>query len=895
MRRMMAWLKKTGRGFRALVSNRAVESELDDELEFHLDMLRRQFEERGMDPKEALRAARREFGGVDQVKETIRGRRSFHWLDDLRRDAALALRSVRARPGFTVIVVVTLGLGIGANTAIFSVVNSVLLQPLPNEAGDRLVHITQAAPGINQNNLSFSVHEVEAFRAQTETLESVVEFHGMTFNLIGEGEPEEVNTGVVSWDFFEAMGMTPVLGRGFTRDEEAGLGGRVLVFSHEYWRDRFGSDPEVVGRQFEMNDQIHTVVGVLPPAARYPSGFDVYMPISHCPIRSSDGFEQNRNARMMTVMGRMRPDVTLEQVATESRTIAGRLAADEPQVYRPDETGYSASATMMKEELVGNARPTLLVLMAATLFVLLISCANVASLMLARLDRRSQEMSLRTALGARRGRLLRQLLTEGVILSAFGGVLGLLLAYGGLELLRGFAMQFTPRASEVVIDLWVLAFTLSISVATGVVFGLLPAISQHPSPGAALREAGVKTGSSSRHALQSTLVVAQIAASFILLVGAGLLTRSFVKLQNVDAGYEAENVFTARVSYPTGGRYSGNWALQDQLWTQVLEEVRAIPGVLSAGVGNLVPLTGGFAFGTQWQVEGQPRAPNDNIQAFYRIATDDYFETLGIPLVGGRTFDGDDVRDGVPVAVVNQTFADSYFPSNDVIGRRILRCQGTSCDSDNALTVVGVVGDVRFRGLEQEAGPEVYQSALQAPIYGTTLAIRNQTSGLDLGRAVSTIVHRIDPELPVEDIRTLDQVRAESLAPRRLTLTLMGLLAAAALLVTLSGVFGLMAYVVAGRRRELAIRMALGAARTQVMGLIVKRALLMIAAGLVLGAVGSPVLSNALSALLWGVESTDPLTLLGVAVLLALAGLAACYLPARQAAHVSPAVPLRSD
>ena len=895
MNGLMAWFKKLGRGVAALISKGNAESELDDELDFHLEMLQSQFERQGMSPDAALRAARREFGGVDQVKETIRGRRSFRWLDDGMRDALLALRGIRRRPGFAAVVILVLGLGIGANTAIFSVVNSVLLQPLPNQNGDRLVHLTQTAPGINQPVVSFAVHEVEAFREQTRTLDAVVEFHGMTFNLIGEGEPEEVSTGVVSWNYFEAMGMDPVLGRGFTADEEAGIGPRVLVFSHEYWRDRFGSDPEVVGRQFEMNDQIHTVVGILPPAARYPSGFDVYMPVSHCPIRSSDGFKENPNSRMMTVMGRMLPGVTLGQVQTEARTIASRLAADMPDVYDVEESGYTASAVTMKEELVGDARPTLLVLMFATAFVLLISCANVASLMLARMDHRRQELSVRTALGAKRGRLVRQLLSEGIVLAAFGGILGLFVAYGGLDLLRTFATRFTPRASEVTIDGWVLVFTLGVSLLTGVLFGLFPAFAQRPDPGQALREAGVKTGGAGKHRIQSTLVVAQIAASFILLTGAGLLTRSFVKLQSVDAGYEAENVFTARVSFPIRGQYSMNWEAQDQLWTRILDEVRALPGVTSAAVGNLIPLSGTFAFGSQWQVEGQPRDFNDNIQAFRRIVTDDYFRTLQIPVVTGRTFAGEDVRDGMTVAVVNRTFAEGHFPNGNAVGQRLLRCSRNGCNNDAPLTVVGVVGDVRFRGLEQEAGPEVYELARQSTFYGTTLAARNSGQGLDLSRAVTDIIHRLDPELPVEDIRTLDQVRAESLAPRRLTLALMGALAASALVVTLAGVFGLMAYVVAGRRRELAIRMAFGAARGQVMGMIVRRAAVLIGAGLILGAVGSPLLSRGLSALLWGVESTDLPTLIGVGLLLAATGLLACYLPARQAADVSPAVPLRSD
>ena len=894
MGRVVAWVKKTVRGAQALLTRRSVETELDDELQFHLDMLRQQHEARGLSPEGAVRAARRDFGGVEQVKETIRGRQTFRWLDDLGKDSVLALRGVRKRPGFAMIVVLTLGLGVGANTAIFSVVNSVLLKPLPNQAGDRLVHVVQTAPGINQANVSFAVHEVEEFRAQSRTLESVVEFHGMTFNLIGEGEPEEVNTGVVSWDYFEAMGMEPVLGRGFTTDEELGIGPRVLVFSHEYWRDRFGSDPSVVGREFEMNDRIHTVVGILPPAARYPAGFDVYMPVSHCPTRASDAFKQNPNSRMMTVMGRMVPGATLAQVRTEMETIAARLATDMPEVYDPGETGYTASAVMMKEELVQTARPTLLVLMAATGFVLLISCANVASLMLARLDQRTQEMSVRTALGAKRGRLIRQLLTEGLVLAGMGGVVGLFLAYGGMGLLQDFAFRFTPRASEVVIDGGVLLFTVAVSVLTGLAFGVLPALSRRPDPGEALRKAGIRTGSVHRHGAQSALVVAQIAASFILLTGAGLLGRSFVKLQSVDAGYETENVLTARVSYPTRGRYS-TWEAQNQLWTRTLEEVEALPGVTMAAVGNLMPLAGRGVWGQQVQIEGQPRDRNDNIQAFLRITTDKYFKTLGIPIIQGRTFDEDDIRGGLSVAVVNQTFAQTHFPEGDALGQRILRCDRTGCDREDPMTVIGVVGDVRFRGLEQEAGPEVYATSRQTSFYGNTIAVRSQGSGLDLTRAVTEIIHQWDPELPVEDVRTLEQVRAESLAPRRLTLTLMGVFAAAALAVTLAGVFGLMAYVVSERRREMAIRMAFGAAQVRVVGMIVKRASVLIVAGLVLGAAGSPLLSRILSGLLWGVESFDPWTMAGVAGIIAAAGLLACYLPARRAASVSPAVPLRSE
>src|SRR5690606_35028513 len=500
-----AWLRAVGRGERGLLRGRRERAELDDELGFHLEMATEAHMRRGLSREDAARAARRDFGGVDQVTERIRARRHFVWIEDGLRDVVTALRGVRLRPGFSSLVVLTLGVGIGANTSVFSLVNAVLLQPLPNESGDRLVHVVQTAPGQGLDEVQFSVREVEAFRSRSRSLDAVVEIHAMTFNLIGEGEPEEVQTGVVSWDYFAAMGMQPVLGRGFTPDEEAGIGPRVLVFSHEYWMERFGGDASVVGRRFEMNDAVHTVVGILPPAARFPAGPEVYMPVSHCPVRASEAFEEDPNARMMTVTGRMAPESTVAEVAAEMAGIAAELARERPDIYEPERTGYTASAVMMKEELVREARPTLLVLMASTLFVLLIACANVANLMLTRLDRRMWGMSVRTALGASRGRLVRQLATEGFVLASLGAGVGLAIAYGGLELLATFAERFTPRAGEVRIDAAVLGFTLAAAMLTGVAFGVIPALMRRHDPARALREAGVRTGSRRSQAVRGVL------------------------------------------------------------------------------------------------------------------------------------------------------------------------------------------------------------------------------------------------------------------------------------------------------------------------------------------------------------------------------------------------------
>ncbi len=890
---MIARIRNWARGLWAVVRPYHADEELTAEIRFHLDMLAEQFQRQGMGQEEARRAARRSFGGEDQVKETIRERRSARWLDDGIRDTSLAVRQMVRQPGFALVVVLTLALGIGANTAVFSVVNSVLLQPLPNESGDRLVRIAQHAPGLNQADIRFSVKEIQDYQAQFQSLDAVVEFHAMTFNLIGEGDPEEVQTGVVSWNYFEALGMMPVLGRSFTEAEEAGVGEAVLVFSHEYWNDRFGGDPSVVGRQFEMNDRIHTVIGILPPAARYPVGVDVYMPVSHCPMRSSDAMKENRNSRMMMVVGRMGPGATLHEVQAEAAGISGRLGVAMPDVYVPERSGFVAEATMLKEELVEQARPILWILMATTGFVLLIACANVANLMLARLSRRERELAVRAALGARRGRLLRQLLAESLVLATAAGVVGLGIAYVGVDVLSAIAGRFTVRAGEVRMDLWVLGFTVLVAVGTGVLFGVLPALIQKGDSAQSIREAGVGTGSLSSHLTQSALVVVQVAASFVLLVGAGLLVRSFVNLQAVDPGYQSENVLTARVAYPIMGKYT-DFDVQEQLWTEVIEEVQSLPGVASAGVGNLVPLNGGGTFGQQYQVVGQPRDFDDNIQAFDRTVTDGYFPSLGIPLLQGRLFGLDDARGGQLVVIINRTFADVHFAGRDPIGQSLQPCNFNGCDEAGAAVIVGVVGDVRFRGLELDPGSEVYGVSRQVG-YGSTIVIRSQGDPTSLRRAVADIIQRIDPELPVVDVRTLAEVRSEWMAPRRLTLTLMGVFAGAAMLVTLTGIFGLMAYLVGQRRRELAIRMAFGAGQGSVVLMILMRAAAMVGAGLVLGMILSPFLNRALAEFLWGVGATDLVTFFGVAAILSGAALIACYIPARRAAGVSPLLSLKSD
>ncbi|MDP6579230.1 MAG: ABC transporter permease [Vicinamibacterales bacterium] len=811
-------------------------------------------------------------------------------LDRLIRDMRYGMRTLWRSPGYSLLVVITLALGIGANTAIFSVVNGVLLRPLPYQDGHELVLARQSAMRAGAENIPFSVKEIIDYRDLLETLDGFVEYHGMSFTLLNRGEPDRVLTGVVSSNFFDVLGVQPLLGRSFVETDDDLGAEAVLVLSYPYWQQRFGGDPNVVGAVFEMNDQPHTVVGVLPPIPQYPRDNDVYMPTSACPFRARGEarMHEDRTAfRGMTAFGRLRDGVTVERFGTDLATVAGRLQQDFPDVYEP-ESGYTAVTAPLTEELTSSARPMLLILLGTTGLVLLIACANVANLTLARMLRRERELALRSALGAGRGRILAQVLTETTLLAVVGAGLGLVLAGMGLDLLVSFAGMLTPRTSQISIDGWVLAFTLAVAVATGLAFGIAPALSARANV-TALKEGGAQTTDAGTvHWFRNVLTIAQVAVSFMLLVGAGLLLASFYKLQQVDPGFRPDNVLTAEV-FPNWSKYRTPESRR-QLFTGVLERIESRPGVLSAAAASDVPLEGQPARQQAFEIEGRRyEDPDLRPELELRVASPGYFETIGVGLLSGRAFTNLDDEEGLGVAIISRSLAQRHWPDSDPIDRRVTLNGGRDW-----LTIVGVVGDVRYGGLDSEPPDALYRPFLQVS-GATRILVRARMDPLSLATEVREAVHDVDAEQPVESFSTLEQARTDTLATRRLTMLLLAIFAALALVITVTGIAGVVATSVSQRTREFGVRMALGAEPASLLRMVMRQGLTMVILGLLLGLAGALALSRVLASLLFDTMPTDPSTFAIVSVVLLVAALAACFLPARRTMRVDPMVALRTE
>jgi putative ABC transport system permease protein len=869
--------------------------EVDSELRFHIDMRAQELMDAGLGPQAARLAALQTFGdlpGIAAECRTIstrgareRARRAL--MTGLLHDLRFALRSLRKSPGFTLVSVLTLALGIGANTAVFSMIRGVLLRPLPYEHGERLVYLRQPAPLGGVANAQFSPLELADYRQRSRAMESLVEYHSMPFILLGQGEPRRVQTGVVSANFFDVLGVRPLRGRTFRPGEDQPTAAPVLVLSYGFWQNRLGGDPAIVGKTFEMNDRIHTVVGVLPPVPQYPAENDVYMPSSSCPFRMGQFTLNTRTARMLHIFGRMAPAITVAQAQTELEGIAGTLRSEYPAAY-PSGQGFTISATSLHDELTKDARPTLLLLIGTTAFVLLIACANIANLTLARLTRRSREMALRAALGADRVRLFRQMLTESGLLALAGGVLGLGLAAATMRLLTGFAARFTPRAGEIALDGEVLVFTLVVCVLTGLAFAVLPALPTRANLVSALKEGGaaVSGGGSSR--IRAALVVAQVAVSMVLLVGAGLMLRSLLELQSVNPGFDSQRVLTMTLDL-NWSRYTSNdliLGFHDRLNARLTGQ----PGVVSTASTLTFPLDGHRRFNVSFLIEGQPPA-EDGAQPLgdLRSASPEYFPTLGIALVTGRLFTPSDGPDAPQVAIVNQSLARRYFARETAVGKRISADTGKTW-----ITIVGVVGDVRHYGLESEPTDEVYLPFAQLPIRESTFLVRTTADPGAMARRIGEEVLAIDAGQPVANVQTLEEVRGEALANPRLTTTLILLFALLALCITAAGLGGVVAFSVSQRTQEIGVRMALGAGRAEVLGMVLREGLLLVGLGLVLGALVAAFLGRLMTGLLFHVETTDPLTFAGMSLILVLIAAAACLVPARRAATVDPLVALRA-
>jgi predicted permease len=824
------------------------------------------------------------------VKDDCRESWGMRALDTLSQDVRFALRNLRKYPSYTAVVLLTLGLGIGANTAIFSVVHAVLLRPLPYANGDRLVEIRQQAPKIGVANAGVSVQEVNDYRAQTASLDAVVEYHQMNFNLLGRGEASRVQTGVVSANFFDVLGVTPMLGRTFREDDDSKNAPAVLILSYAYWQSALGGDPNVIGRTFELNDRVHTVVGVLPSMPQFPQASpadDVFMPPSACPFRSNPQTIENRNARMLTAIGRLKPGLTLERAQRDLAVVNSRLGAQYPEAYDTAHSGFTASALSVHDELTRQARPTLLVLLATTGFVLLLVAANIANLALARVIGRERELALRSALGAGRGRIARQLLTESALLAVTGGALGLLVGWLVRGMLVTFTARFTPRAEEIAIDGTVLAFTFGVSVLTGLLFGLLPAFTRRTD--ASVKDAGQRTVGSRRLGARNALIVAQVAISFVLLVGAGLLVRSFIKLQQVDAGFRTDRVLTALVSLDFV-KYNTP-VLRRAFYRSVMDKVAVQPGVESAAFGISVPLDQAAPYLAGFSVEGQ--APGDRRaqpQLDFKFASPHYFKTIGMTLLSGRAFTDADDATAPPVGVVNLSMARHNFPDVDAVGRRL------SLDSGRTwITIVGVVNDTHDYGMAEKPTDVLYRAFAQTGPLNASLLVRTAADPGSFARLIPVAVHEVDPRQPVSQIRTLEAIRSHSLAPPRLTAILVTLFAGVALIITAAGIAGVVSFSINQRTTEIGVRMALGAPRSSVVRMIVRQGLTPVTLGLASGLVLALAATQIVAQMLFGVEATDPMTYAAVIAVLAAVAAIACLVPARRAAAIDPMQALRAD
>jgi predicted permease len=869
------------------------ERELDEELAFHLEKETEENVRRGMSPEEARRAALVRFGGVEKTKEESREASRVVLVETILQDARYGLRALRKNPGYAAAAIVTLALGIGANTAIFSVVHGVLLQSLPYGAGERLVRVRVDAAGAGIDDGRFSAPEVEDLRARTHTLAAVAEYHSMWFVLLGRPEPERVQTGVVSANFFDLLGVRPILGRTFLPGEDKHGAEAVLVLSHDYWMRAFGGDPSVVGRVFQMNDRPHTVIGVLPPIPGYPENNDVYMPTSACPFRSDPRMEEDRDSGMLRAFARLKPGVGLAETRRDLSELATRLGQDYPKSY-PAAARLAIAPLPLSEELTREARPTFLLLLGTVALVLLLACANVANLMMARLIRREKEMALRSALGAGRARLVRQLLTESILLSLAGGALGLVVAAAGRGLLVHFAERFTPRAAEIAVSAPVLLFSLVVSLVVGIGLGLVPAFSPRRSLSVALQD-GRERGSSGPKGVRvrNILIVAQVAISFVLLCGAGLMLRTLWKLSRVDPGFKTESVLTSRIDL-NFTRYKTE---EDQrgFHRRLLERLAAEPGVVSVALSGTIPLNeGGRANNGQFRIEGRPAVAVDALpRADFQHVTPDYFRTIGVPVLRGRSLVAADRAGVAPVVVINQSMARHFWPKEDPVGQRIQAGRGGDREAP-IFTIVGVVGDTRQYGLADPPVDQAFVSLDQFPWLSTTCLLRTTIEPSRMERVVRSAVHAVGPDQPVDRFRTLEQVHAGALASPRLTAILLSLFAGLALLITATGIAGVIGFSVGQRSQEFGIRMALGALPQGVQRMVLRQGMRPVAAGLALGLAGAIVVTRLWASLLYEVSPTDPPTYFVVAFVLAVVAALACFVPARRATAVDPMVALRS-
>jgi putative ABC transport system permease protein len=806
-------------------------------------------------------------------------------MDAFLNDIRYAFRNLSKRPAFTIVAALTLALGIGANTAIFSAIYSLLLKPLPFPELNRVVAIWDKMPsrGVKHNEVALANYL--DWQAQSQSYEQLALYRWWSANLTGIDPPERIQGFLVTANFIDVTGMKPIMGRNFTAEENQPGKDRVAIITHSLWQRRFGGDPNIIGKTITTNSIVRTVIGVMPERFNFPKGAEVYAPLQFSP-----DVVGNRESHGYYVIGRLKPGVSIAAAQAEMDNVTARLEQQYPQTN----TGWGATVFPIVADTVRMYGTALWVMMAAVGFVLLIACANVANLMLARATGRQKEIALRAALGASRWRIVRQLLTESLLVALLGGALGTLVGLWGIDALRasnpGEAAKFAPGWHQLGINYAVLAFTVGLSLLSGIVFGLAPAWQvSKPNLNDALKESG-RNVSGSSHGLRSALVVFEVAMSLVLLVGAGLLFRSFVSLLKTDAGFNPNNVLTMNLVLPFA-KYKDE-PQRAAFYSDLVQRVKAHPGVESAAVVNFLPL-GGSNSSEAYLVDGEPEpAPGNENEGRYRVCTPDYFHTMGIPLDKGRTFTEQDKAGAPEVAIVNETFARKHWPNQDPIGKRI-RFYGPP-ERAGWRQIVGVIQDVKHE-LNLEVTPEFYLPYAQDPWSGMVVVARTTVEPTSLAAAIRSDVWAIDKDQPVFDVKTMQEVRAISVTLYTFSSVMIAIFAGVAMLLAAIGIYGVMAFVVTQRTQEIGIRMALGARQIDVLRLVVTSVMKLALLGLAIGLVGAWGVTRFIESLLVGVQPTDLLTFTVVSAVLMAVALLACYLPARRATKIDPLEALRYE
>ena len=879
---------------------RRAESELDEELAAHLEMEIEDHVRRGMSPEDARRKALMHSGGLTRAAEAVRDQRGLPWLESMASDTRYALRALRQSPAFTAVVVLTLALGIGANTAIFSVIRGVLLKPLPHREGNRLVYLRQSTDRPGGESIAFSVPEVRDLRNGAPSLGQLAEYSSWSATWQGDDAASRIRLGLVTGNYFDVMGLRPSLGRLTGPSDDGASAALVMVLTHDFWQRRLAGDSGIVGKSLRLDGKPVTVIGVLEPAPFFPGRADAFTNMALSEHHLSAFMVEGRSHRMTEIVARLAPGASVRQARSEVRTIYQRMEADHKESYDPG-SHYRVAVIPFREALGERAELTLWLLMGAAAFVMIISAANVANLTLMRGVRREHELVVRAALGAGVARLRRLLLVENLVLAFSGAALGTVLAIGGVKLLTSFAARYSPRAGEISLDATVLGFAVLLSAGVALLLSFLASL-PHEGGFASWILAGAHrlTGRLGRQRLQRGLVVVQVAVSVVLLAGAGLLTRTMLQLSQVDTGISSEEVLTMTLSLLTPRDLLTNPAADAGAKTKydlMRREIRALPGVVEVGVGSTMPLRS-TDFRLDLKVEGKSLEAGEAIpNAEFRTASPDYFRAAGIPLLGGREFATTDERGSPRVVIINKTLADRFFPGEDPIGQRVAwtgEVLKFTPISPDWRTIVGVVGNTQDGGLDTKPALVVFIPFAQELALGGGLVIRVDSNAAALAPAATRIVQRIAPTAPIENVLTISQIKDQSVSPRRLNAALVSAFGLLALLIAAVGIAGVLAFSVSARTGEIGIRMSLGADRGRVQRMILREGGVLLLLGLGAGVIAAYFMARVIQGLLFGVAPHDPTTFAVVALTMAAIGLLACWIPALRASRIDPAITMRA-